>query len=85
MLQMSMMGVLESTLRVLMHLSWTRTRLGTLGVPRVTLGVAGPDANPNLWLVHYKRNAMALTSASIPESETIIESPPSFLASVLMF
>ena len=63
---MSMMGVLGSTLRVLMRLNWTRTRLGTLGV-------AGPDVNPNLCLVHYKRNAKALSSATISESETLKE------------
>ena len=80
---MSTLGVLGSTLRVLMRLIWTRTRLGMLGVPRVMLGVAGPDANPNLWLVHYKRNAKALSSATISESETLIESPPSFLANML--
>ena len=80
-----MFGVLGSTLHVLMRLIWTRIRLGTLGVPRVTLGVASPGVNPNLGLVHYKRNAMALTSASIPESETLKECPPSFLARVLVF
>ena len=70
---MSTLGVLGSTLRVLMRLIWTRTRLGTLGVPRVTLGVAGPDANPNIWLVHYIRDAKAHFSASISESETLKE------------
>ena len=63
---------------VLARLIWTRTHLGTLGV-------ASPGVNLNLGLVHYKRNVMALTSASILESETLIESPPSFLASVLVF
>ena len=72
---MSTLGVLESTLHELMRLSWTHTRLGTLGV-------AGPNGNPNL---SYKRNAKALSSATISESETLIESPPSFLASVLVF
>lgn len=70
---MSTTGVLVSTLHVLMHLSWTQTRLGTLGVPKVTLGVAGPDANPKLWLLHYKRNDKALSPATILESETIRE------------
>lgn len=82
---MSTLGVLRSTLRVLARLFWTRTRLGTLGVPRVRLGVASPYVNPNLGLEHYERNAMASTSTSIPESKTQIESPPLFLASVLVF
>ena len=82
---MSTLGVLRSMLRVLARLIWTRARLGTLGVPRVTLGVARPGINPNLGLVLYKRNAMDLTSTSIPESETLIESSPSFLVSVLVF
>ena len=43
---MSTLGILGSTLRVLMPLIWMRTRLGMLGVPRVTLGVTGLDENP---------------------------------------
>ena len=63
---MSTLGVLESTLRVLMRLFWTWTRLGTLGV-------AGPDTNPNIWLVHYIRDAKAHSSATKSESETLRE------------
>ena len=70
---MSMLGVLESTLHVLMRLIWTRTHVGTLGIPRVMLGIAGPDVNPNFWLVHYIMNVKALSSATIPESETLRE------------
>ena len=31
------------------RLIWTRSRLGTLGVPRVTLSVKGPDADSKFW------------------------------------
>ena len=77
---MSILGVLGSTLRVLMRLFWTRTCLGTLGVPRVTLGVTGPDANPKFLVMHYLKDAKAHFSASISESETLRE--PSIVLSL---
>ena len=63
----STLGVMKRTPHVLTHLFWTRTRLGTLGIPRVTLGVMCPDVNPKYWLVHYKRNVKSVTPTTIPQ------------------
>ena len=67
-------------MRVLMRLIWTRSRQGTLGVPRVTSGVPGSGAKKTLMhLVHYLKGAKAHFSASISVSETLKESLPSSL------
>ena len=71
-----------STLGVLMRLFWTRSRQGTLGVPRVTPGVPGPGAKTLIRLVHYLKGAKAHFSASISVSETLRESLPSSLVCV---
>lgn len=72
-----------------MRLVWTRSRQGTLGVPRVTSGVPrvtpgipGPGAKTLIHLVHYLKGAKAHFSASISVSETLRESLPSSLVCV---
>ena len=64
-------GRTRCTLRVLARLIWTRSPSGTLGVPKVTLGVTGPDLKTLIPLEGYKRNVWLDFSATIPQRETL--------------
>ena len=64
-------GRTRSTLRVLVRFIWTRSPSGTLGVPKVTRGVTGPDLKTLIHLEGYKRNVWLDFSATIPQKETL--------------
>ena len=64
-------GRTRCTLRVLVRFIWTRSPSGTLGVPKVTPGVTGPDLKTLILLEGYKRNVWLDFSATIPQKETL--------------
>ena len=61
----------RSTLHVLAHFIYTPPPLGTLGVPKVTRGVTGPDLKTLIHSEGYKRNVWLDFSATIPQKETL--------------
>ena len=64
-------GRTRGTMRILVHFNWKRSPSGTLGVPKVTLGVTVPDLKTLIPLEGYKRNVWLDFSATIPQRETL--------------